>query len=312
MQRITNRLSPHQPVDAYGPARNEFDGLRGEGTPWRQSLLQDHEPVRSVESRCMAVMPADCSVLGSKDKLAINIFLRAARATIVTDGTMLYDAVIPAGSALVTLPGQVATGMFVEHVEVIHLEAEWDFVIRHVGMSAACPPGNFFGLFRDEAIANLARAMEYCSLNGCAPGWAERFGAFMVARLFHLHSQNLGEKAERSRIAMPLWRIRRVNEYLETHLSEPISLADLARVAGLSPMHFAAQFRLATGHRPHEYLQLRRIERAKRLLLQPNVSLIDIALQVGFRTQSHFTTVFKRYIGKAPSYWRDQQLMNVA
>jgi AraC-like DNA-binding protein len=95
-------------------------------------------------------------------------------------------------------------------------------------------------------------------------------------------------------------------------LSEPISLADLARVAGLSPMHFAAQFRLATGHRPHEYLQLRRIERAKRLLLQPNVSLIDIALQVGFRTQSHFTTVFKRYIGKAPSHWRDQQLMNVA
>jgi AraC-like DNA-binding protein len=48
------------------------------------------------------------------------------------------------------------------------------------------------------------------------------------------------------------------------------------------------------------------------LLLQPGVSLIDIAMQVGFRTQSHFTTVFKRYAGKAPRYWRDQQRMNVA
>jgi AraC family transcriptional regulator len=312
MQRIINRFSQNQPVDAYRPARNQLAGLRGDGAPRWTTSSQEHELVGSVESRCLVLAPTDCSILSAKERLAISIFLRAARATIVTDGTVLYDGVIPAGSALVVLPGQEATGAFAERVELIQLDVEWDFVTQHTGMDPTSSCTSFFGLFRDEPIANLARAMEYCSLNGCAPGWAERLSAFMVARLFHLYSRKLGEKADRSRIAMPLWRIRRVNEYLESHLSETVSLADLARVAGLSPMHFAAQFRLATGHRPHEYLQLRRIERAKHLLLQPSVSLIDIAMQVGFRTQSHFTTVFKRYVGKAPSYWRDQQLMHVA
>jgi AraC-like DNA-binding protein len=312
MQWIINRLPQHQSVDACGPACNESADHHGDVLTKQKTLRQEHAPASPVESRYMALGPTDCSVLSSKDRLAINIFLRAVKATIAAEGSVLHDGVIPAGSALVALPGQVTTGVSANYVELIHLDVEWGFVTRHAGTNATYYLENFFGLFRDEAITNLARAMEYCSLNGCAPGWVERFAAFMVARLFHLHSRKLCKNVGRARIAMPLWRIRRVDEYVEAHLSGPISLADLARAAGLSPMHFAAQFRLATGHRPHEYLQLRRIERAKRLLLQPGVSLIDIAMQVGFRTQSHFTTVFKRYAGKAPRYWRDQQLMNVA
>jgi AraC-like DNA-binding protein len=299
MQWTINRLAQHTSLDACGPAYNE-------------TLRQGHAPASLVESKCMTLGPMDCSVLSSRDRLAISIFLRAAKATIAAEGSVLHDGVIPAGSALVALPGQVATGVSTDYVELIHLDVEWGFVTRHADMNATHSLENFFGLYRDEAIANLARAMEYCSLNGCAPGWVERLAAFMVARLFHLHSRKLAKNVDRPRIAMPLWRIRRVDEYVQAHLSEPICLADLARAAGLSPMHFAAQFRLATGHRPHEYLQLRRIERAKRLLLKPDASLIDIAMQVGFRTQSHFTTVFKRYAGQAPRYWRDQQRLNVA
>jgi AraC-like DNA-binding protein len=72
-------------------------------------------------------------------------------------------------------------------------------------------------------------------------------------------------------------------------------------------MHFAAQFRAATGLRPHEYLLRRRIERAQEMLLGTGMAVVDIALSVGFQTQSHFTSVFTRYVGKPPHAWRQSR-----
>jgi AraC family transcriptional regulator len=100
------------------------------------------------------------------------------------------------------------------------------------------------------------------------------------------------------------WRLRRVTEYVDANLAEPVGLADLATAAGLTRMHFAAQFRAATGQTPHEYLLRRRIERAQEMLAEGGMSLVEIALSVGFQTQSHFTCVFKRYVGQPPGVWR--------
>ncbi len=100
------------------------------------------------------------------------------------------------------------------------------------------------------------------------------------------------------------WRLKRVLQYVDERLDTKIVLQDLATVAGLSRMHFAAQFRAAMGMRPHEYLLKRRIERAAELLKQAEASLVDVALTVGFQTQAHFTTVFKRFTGDTPHQWR--------
>jgi AraC-like DNA-binding protein len=81
-------------------------------------------------------------------------------------------------------------------------------------------------------------------------------------------------------------------------------LSDLAAFAGLSRMYFAAQFRAATGVRPHEYLLRRRVERAQDLLSTSGQALVEVALSVGFQTQAHFTTVFKRFVGQTPHRWR--------
>ncbi|WP_163504733.1 helix-turn-helix domain-containing protein, partial [Escherichia coli] len=85
-------------------------------------------------------------------------------------------------------------------------------------------------------------------------------------------------------------------EYIDSHLTDKISLQDIAAAAGLSRMHFASQFRAATGMRPHDYLLRQRIRRAEHLLSQTDLSLAEIALTVGFRTQAHFTSVFKRFM----------------
>ncbi len=103
------------------------------------------------------------------------------------------------------------------------------------------------------------------------------------------------------------WRLRRVREYIDWHLAHAITLMDLANAAGLSKMHFAAQFRRATGLRPHEFVLRRRVERSQELLLRSDLPLVQIALSSGFETQSHYSAVFKRMVGETPARWRALQ-----
>jgi AraC family transcriptional regulator len=100
------------------------------------------------------------------------------------------------------------------------------------------------------------------------------------------------------------WRLKRVVEYVDASMSSKMTSRDLAAVAGLSRMHFASQFRVATGLRPHEFLLQRRIRRAAELMKDSTMPIMEIALTVGFQTQAHFTTVFKRFTGCTPRSWR--------
>jgi AraC family transcriptional regulator len=99
-----------------------------------------------------------------------------------------------------------------------------------------------------------------------------------------------------------------VVDHIDAHIAEAISLSDMAAAAGLSRMHFAAQFRLATGSKPHDFVLLQRIEAAKRLLICTPNDLVAIALTVGFQAQAHFSTVFKRLVGETPGRWRRARL----
>ena len=92
--------------------------------------------------------------------------------------------------------------------------------------------------------------------------------------------------------------------HIDQHICESITLAALAEVAGLSKMYFAAQFRAATGCRPHECILRKRIERAQQMLHDTAEPLVSIALTVGFQSHAHFSTVFKRFVGLSPYQWR--------
>jgi AraC family transcriptional regulator len=119
-------------------------------------------------------------------------------------------------------------------------------------------------------------------------------------------AMSIGAHAAPCRRPAPLqkWRLKRVLDYVEGHLGDPIKLRDLAAAAGFTRMHFAAQFRAAVGMRPHHYVLRRRVERSRELLRDPSLTLVEIALSVGFRTQAHFTTVFRRQVGTTPHRWR--------
>jgi AraC family transcriptional regulator len=119
-----------------------------------------------------------------------------------------------------------------------------------------------------------------------------------------IHEEDAGRPVR----SLQNWRLKRVLQYIDENLPAKMTLQGMAAVAGLSRMHFAAQFRAAVGVRPHEYLLRRRIERAQELLKQAEIALVDIALTVGFQTQAHFTTVFKRFVGDTPYQWRSAYL----
>ena len=82
-------------------------------------------------------------------------------------------------------------------------------------------------------------------------------------------------------------------------------MKQLAAVACLSPYHFARQFKRATGLPPHQYVILRRVDRAKQLLQAgTNLSLAEVALRAGFSDQSQFSHHFKRLVGATPGQFR--------
>ena len=161
----------------------------------------------------------------------------------------------------------------------------------------------------DPVVERLSRALAATEASGddFAGVYADAVKFAMVARLLSLRSDRDAEKERarrRVRHELPKWRMKRVLEYVSENLGQQISLAAMASAAGLSKMHFAAQFRLATGMRPHEFVLRRRIEYAQQLLSETRTSIIEVALSVGFQTQAHFTTVFKRFVGETPYRWR--------
>jgi AraC family transcriptional regulator len=103
------------------------------------------------------------------------------------------------------------------------------------------------------------------------------------------------------------WKWRRWRTGGRNGLSTGSRLAEVACEVGLTRLHFAARFKAATGLRPHEYLLRRRIERAREMLVDARLSSVENALSVGFQTQSHFTNVFRRFVGQPPLAWRESR-----
>ncbi len=104
------------------------------------------------------------------------------------------------------------------------------------------------------------------------------------------------------------YKLQRTLAYIQTHLAQKLSLSTLAHVAQMSPTHFAHLFKHTTGLAPHRYVILYRIEQAKRLLGETDMSLIDIGSEVGFSDQSHFTALFRKHVSMTPKTYRDTTL----
>ena len=100
------------------------------------------------------------------------------------------------------------------------------------------------------------------------------------------------------------WQLRRARAFLEAHLGENVSLSDIAGHCSLSAAHFARSFTRSMGMPPHRFLMMRRVERARELLVNTRLPLSEIAGQCGFADQSHLSKVFRRVLGVTPGSLR--------
>jgi len=298
-------LAALAPLPAHrAVSRNRAGGLERE-VVWRQAAVQGFAslPARNflttrwmdhrATSRHEAVTPVGLHVL--------SLSLRSTPIRFWRGGTLHFDGIMNAGALHVSGPGHRVMVECASPCDFIHLYVADDHLKRRraeMGGTAGSPLLDLDGrLIRDPVVELLARTLLDEDAGG-QPAYAEAVAETVLTRLLLL------TQARGISNGLPKWRLRRVEALIRDRLSTPIGLADMAAVAGLSRMHFAAQFKAATGVSPHEFLTRRRIEAAKQLLEQTPMPLAHIALSVGFQAQAHFTTVFKRLTGETPGRWR--------
>jgi AraC family transcriptional regulator len=118
--------------------------------------------------------------------------------------------------------------------------------------------------------------------------------------------------AERSHLQGGLapWQARRLKIYIEEKLDSTIRAGDLAGLVRLSTSYFFRAFRNTFGQTPVAYIMKRRMLRAQELMLEPRVSLSQVALECGMCDQAHFSRTFRRIVGTNPAVWRRQLLLH--
>lgn len=243
------------------------------------------------------------------DEYTVGIALKSTHVHFRSDSVNFNGQIFP-GSTQVTAPGESAKAVFPGGCDVIHLFVQRSMLQRHYEetfghpfaseiMSATQP-------VRVSAIERLAKMLVEVQRENLAFAslYVDSVCTAIVARLLETHFSRPALLPASRESTLPGWRLRRATEFIDAHLSEPVRLLDIASSVGLSRMHFAAQFRRATGYSPHTFLLRRRVERAQHLLRHSDMTMLDIAIDCGFRSQSHFTTVFGRVVGDTPRIWR--------
>lgn len=165
---------------------------------------------------------------------------------------------------------------------------------------------------RDPFVENIARQIvrEMSYPDAYSAMTIDLLAQHLVVRLIREHSSLSGSitRTERSVAGYRDWRLKRLVEYLEAHVSDDVGLNDLAELVGLSAARVATLFREGTGEPPHRWLMNRRVTKACELLGNPSLSIGEIAQQCGFASPQHLATVMRRLLATTPTEFRAASL----
>ena len=173
-------------------------------------------------------------------------------------------------------------------------------------------PVRFFeGLYdHDEVVSPvIARLRDEIAVGDDSPGRMEESLYILLERLLKRHLEHCREveglPAARASTRQELFRrLKRARDFIDSSSGERIDLAQIARVACLSPHHFLRSFKAVFGATPHQYLTRVRIARAKDFLSCTDLSVTEICFAVGFESLGSFSSLFSRRVGASPSEFR--------
>jgi AraC family transcriptional regulator len=200
------------------------------------------------------------------------------------------------------LPARIAKG----NAEFILVEVAPKFILR---VAEELTNGGRFEVRplwseEEESLRYILMTLHHEILAGCPSGrlFAEYMGLSFATALLSKHTSSPVRLNYRGGLSRT--KLRQVTEFIHDNLSGSITVTDMANLLEMGPCHFARAFKESTGMSPHQYVLRRRIERALQMLKETRESLAGVAYELGFSSQGHFSTVFRKAVGVSPSEYR--------
>jgi AraC family transcriptional regulator len=160
--------------------------------------------------------------------------------------------------------------------------------------------------FDDSATSHILQMLSqpFATDEPAARLFVEQAVDLLCTQLIRAHSSFGALPPAEPRRGLADWQVKRVASYMQDFIDREISLDEVAALVGLSRFHFCTAFRLATGMSPHHYLTQLRIAHARKLLAEPGLSIIQVALAVGYQTPSAFAASFRKVTRVTPREFR--------
>lgn len=161
--------------------------------------------------------------------------------------------------------------------------------------------------YEDPSLARVLELLSQEASSQAAPTlFLDEVLDLLCLQLIRRHSSFAERRTKAPAHGLTPKQLRLVTGYMREHLERDITLQELAGLLHLSRFYFCTAFRLATGKRPHEWLTILRMERARTLLRDGALRIVDVGLAVGYQTPSAFAAAFRRVVGDTPSNYRRQ------
>lgn len=229
-------------------------------------------------------------------------------------GAGQFRAVLPRNAMVITPPG-TPTRILLDRPNAVEFLAIPYAALRRVCSDHDLPPDGDFGAAHRTKIdcpnlsAAFARtAQEIRAGNPSGAMFVE--GALMqIAGLLTAGAQR---RLPAPKGGLAPWQLSRVTDYLYAHMSDQVSLVDLAGLVGLSVFHFARAFKTSTGIAPHQFQVSLRMDKARLLLSRSDQSITDIAMLLGYDSSQSFARAFRGANATSPSRYRETTVWRVS
>jgi AraC family transcriptional regulator len=210
---------------------------------------------------------------------------------------------IPSGGMFVHPAGRELTVELGGELDTVHV------YVSDAAVQEASGEGRPVELAEEFGASDPLLEQLVLSLDGALRGWepsaltyVDQLRCMLAAQLAHRCSVERPEPPAPTGLTGPGFAA--VLQLLEARLAEPIPLADMAAVAGLSVSQFSRRFKATTGLSPHRYLLRLRVEQAGRMLRTGSLPIADVAVACGFSHQEHLTRVMRAQLGMTPAALR--------